>query len=289
MLEFAVEKRVVPHCEYAPYGEVVQETGGFSQYRFGFTGHYTDQESDLIYAKGRYLLPNGRWASADPFFLDHDDLRAEKLETRNNLLADRQRIGLWTYVMNNPVTLLDRNGQWATEVHHSMLDTAFSNESQATIASMKLGSDVVVGIRHSSGERASMLEAVKAQLQPGTAYQHAMRDPGQSPKDAAARTQAFVNEKYSQALAVAKTDPQYAAFLRGQALHAVMDSTSPVHRDKDGNPTVWEGVNSPRQALEHGGSPLSREGMGAAKSSGQFDATVEMLREVDRSQFQIFQ
>ncbi|MCC7442717.1 MAG: hypothetical protein IT285_13865 [Bdellovibrionales bacterium] len=65
------DANVERHLEYATYGEVVQDQGGFGQFRYDFTDKYRDQESDSQLRGERYYSPTiGKWLSADPLHAD---------------------------------------------------------------------------------------------------------------------------------------------------------------------------------------------------------------------------
>ena len=104
---------------------------------------------------------------------------------------------------------------WATPVHNLMLETTFPQENWQCIVQMMAGS------RH----------ADEAQFQTGTySYMHAMRQKGQTVATAAAQMWKYVDQKYAEIrLLNSESRREDACFLRGMALHPIMDSTSPAH------------------------------------------------------------
>jgi RHS repeat-associated protein len=84
---------VAAHYEYSPFGQTIAETGPMAdQFNFGFSTHYKDRETGLIYCKNRYYDPEtGRWLSRDA-------------------IGEEGGINLYTYVLNNPVLYIDPYG-----------------------------------------------------------------------------------------------------------------------------------------------------------------------------------
>jgi hypothetical protein len=85
-----------------------------------------------------------------------------------------------------------------------------------------------------------------------SSYMHAMRAPGQTAADAKAKACRFIKDH----LAIYnryKSDPfprmqRYAFQALGEAMHPVIDSTSPVHSGWQ----VWDPLHNPSQIFEHG-------------------------------------
>ncbi|MCC7442718.1 MAG: hypothetical protein IT285_13870 [Bdellovibrionales bacterium] len=74
---------------------MVLETGGFGQFRYGFSDKYTDQESDLCYFGARYRFCDGkgdRWISAEPMIAGDVEQAV-----RHSLSADAGRRGVVHY------------------------------------------------------------------------------------------------------------------------------------------------------------------------------------------------
>lgn len=89
---------------------------------------------------------------------------------------------------------------------------------------------------------------------------HAMRDPGQNPADAMANTDKWIQDnlndamqmyqQYGDTTSASNPTGNYTTPL-GNALHTIMDSTSPMHRH-NGVPLPFP-VGAGRNALHHGG------------------------------------
>src|SRR5205823_1089228 len=94
-LELDEQAQIISYEEYSPFGSstyqaVRSKTETAKRYRY--TGKERDEESGLCYHGARYYAPwLGKWASSDP------DDRASGL-------------GLYTYVLNNPLRLTDPTG-----------------------------------------------------------------------------------------------------------------------------------------------------------------------------------
>jgi RHS repeat-associated protein len=81
--------------EYYPYGQEVYTQSFDPGYKF--TGYETDPETGLGYAFARYYNPRlGRFMTADPMGGDP---------------SDPQTLNRYSYVRNNPINLIDPNGQ----------------------------------------------------------------------------------------------------------------------------------------------------------------------------------
>lgn len=111
-------KEVVQTLDYYPYGEERIETGIFDEVR-KFTGHEYDEESDLTYAEQRYYDQDiGRWMSQDPVFLAVGTTELTEL-TRlalDQYLSDPQGFNSYSYARNNPLRLVDEEGEWFKDV-----------------------------------------------------------------------------------------------------------------------------------------------------------------------------
>jgi RHS repeat-associated protein len=86
--------------EYDPWGKVSKSTGNVDP-THRFTGKELDPESGLYYYGGRYYDPElARFVSADPFVPQP---------------SDPQSLNRYSYVLNNPVNLIDPDGHffWA--------------------------------------------------------------------------------------------------------------------------------------------------------------------------------
>ena len=87
-------------------------------------------------------------------------------------------------------------------------------------------------------------------------YRHAMRGPQDATEaEAAHRTWQYIEDTYAEANAVGRRKGRGnwahspdACFVRGQALHAVMDSTSPAHAGY----AEWRPLRHPMQVFDHG-------------------------------------
>lgn len=119
--------------------------------------------------------------------------------------------------------------RWSTGVHNLMIELAFPNEDYKCLVQMKRGSRSVDNMQG-----------------PNEAYMHAMRGSGESVETAIKKTWEFINRKYADA----KREPysDMGCYLRGQALHPVMDGTSPAHYGTQ----TWEPLQHRGQLFEHG-------------------------------------
>jgi hypothetical protein len=71
-------------------------------------------------------------------------------------------------------------------------------------------------------------------------YMHAMREYGQSPEEAALYTDLFIQGRIEVARQYAKAGNRRCALVAlGEAMHPVMDASSPMHRTPEGRPKIW--------------------------------------------------
>jgi RHS repeat-associated protein len=181
-----------------------------------FTGKERDTESGNDYFGARYYASTmGRFLSPDPSRLS---IQPNNPQTWNR----------YAYVYNNPLALRDDNGKWPTQIHNQIIDNAFPNLSPAQRQILKNVSASQDGIL--SGGQSN-----------GLAFEHAMRSPGETVDQAQSQYNDFVSgsehEAQTEQLQFWMADPDnkldnlsdasLEAF--GEALHAVVDSTSPAH------------------------------------------------------------
>ena len=140
-------------------------------------------------------------------------------------------------------------GLWSPEAHDKILANALKD---------RFSKDDLKAVQQASREFDKATQAAK------DANKHAMRLAGQSPADAKAETQRFVNDKLSQAGAAQQAGDHAGALKNfGEAVHPIMDSSSPMHTNADGNPKPYYGIisgllgHSPSDLI--GGRETSRE------------------------------
>ena len=151
------------------------------------------------------------------------------------------------YAMAAPTSRTDPYGLWSTEAHNAILQHAFGGLDPQLLQYIEEGSASVDGIANQFGD---------------SSYMHAMRAPGQTATDAKAKACRFIKDH----LAIYnryKSDPfprmqQYAFQALGEAMHPVMDSTSPVHSGWQ----VWDPLHNPSQIFQHGDMLGSGEMLG---------------------------
>jgi len=210
---------------YGPYGERVDwtptdpDTG--NPYRY--TGRRYDPETGLYFYRARYYSPKlGRFLQVDP-------------------IGTKDDMNLYGYTKADPLNLVDQGGGWSTPAHDAILDYSLKDA---------LPSHVIDTLKSSS----KAFDYNPINQLPGRAYTHAQID-GFSLREKAVpwlaeyKTSLFVEGSLNAAVAAALSGDYAKAYWNlGQGMHAIMDSTSPVHR-KDGSPTPWP---NGAQTFEHG-------------------------------------
>lgn len=170
-----------------------------------FTGKELDAETALTYSAARYYRSSlGRFSTADPF----------------NLAGRRTNPQTWnaySYALNNPLRFVDPSGLWSEPIHRWIIQHAFPGLSPAQQKIMI--------------EASKRMDSVRSHF-PGEEYKHGLRAPGQSKADAQRLHLAYVVERQDTAMLFFDygfTDAGLA--VAAQAVHAVVDPTSPMHED----------------------------------------------------------
>jgi len=138
--------------------------------------------------------------------------------------------------MNNPVNLLDRNGKWPERIHDHILDKAFggilTNDQISILKQASVFVDTHQGVNDS--------------------YLHEMSAPGQTVNDAEGLMSCYIQTQEDRATEkLGEVKFNDALYEVGQALHPIMDATSPSHTGFQ----VWrepgENVFNAALAVEH--------------------------------------
>lgn len=160
---------------------------------------------------GAFMDPNkGRWLSRDP-------------------LEEQGGANLYGFVANNPISRIDPLGLWSPEAHDAFLQSAFGNGKKLTQSEIDL-------LKTAGREFDKKTQGVQ------DTHKHSMRRVGQDSKDAIKDRDTFISETLEKARKLAHgecPDRDAALKLLAEALHPIMDSSSPLHTDDQGNPKEW--------------------------------------------------
>jgi len=202
---------------YEPFGKVTV-SGPSSGNPFQYTGRENDG-TGLYYYRARYYHPGlQRFISEDPIgFLGG--------------------LNLYAYVGNKPVSWSDPVGLWSAGAHDFLLQHALRG----------IASDCrIQALQQSSREFDKATQATRY------APLHSMARPGQSSPDAILARDAFINHTLQRARRSALLGSEANALeLLGQALHPIMDSSSPMHVDSGGLPRTWGCFTCVSNILRH--------------------------------------
>lgn len=220
---------VFDSMDYQPFGE--QIAGGTGS-PHKFTGKERDAESGLDNFGFRYNASTmGRFMTPDPSRL-------------SVFFTNPQTWNRYSYVYNNPLRLTDDNGKWPTDIHNRIIDNSFPN---LTAAQRQI-------LKNVSAQQDSILAGGQAN---DASFEHAMRGPDQTVEQAQGQFNDFVSSTEDSAQTAQWTfwlsDPDNAGSLSdealarfGEALHAILDSTSPAHAGFQ----KWDGRN-PALVIAH--------------------------------------
>jgi RHS repeat-associated protein len=204
--------------DYYPYGGIAYNAGADAN-RYKFTAKERDAESGLDNFGARYDSSSlARFMAADP----------------SNLSVDfwlPQTWNRYSYVLNNPLRFVDRNGLWPTDVHNEIINKAFPGLSKSELKNLQDAS-----------------ASVDRDQSPGGSYKHAMSD-ATNPNgvvDSSNKMVDFItdNEQSAQQIQAnwiksGQTGiAPNAMTVFGNALHTVTDGTSPAHEGMQG----WYGA-----------------------------------------------
>lgn len=122
--------------DYWPHGStrVERQYGEFDE-RNRFTGHDFDEGTGLNYMEARYQDPEeGRFVSQDPAFLRLGELSFKQTYGRSlkDHLSNPQRLNSYSYTLNNPLTMIDPNGEDAWNAFLQSIRYADSQTNAST-------------------------------------------------------------------------------------------------------------------------------------------------------------
>ena len=176
---------------------------------------------NLVHAERMYSSGVGRFVTPDPVLntLDPSTLLRISIRTDKGRMFSNSP---YVYGFNNPLRYVDPDGRWSKEVHNRILTGAFKGLLDSRQIKILQSASAYVD---------------KGQSREGS-YKHAMRSPGQSAEEAKQLMNEFMDKKLNEFMT---KDGDEALSAIGEALHTIMDSTSPVHEGFQ----VWLGVDTP--------------------------------------------
>ena len=120
---------IVQHVEYVPFGEVfIEERNNKWNTPYLFNAKELDEETGLYYYGARYYDPRvSVWLSADP------------------LQEKYPNISSYAYCLNNPVILIDPNGQRPTPLEAALIAKHVYGESVRLKGGWKINGKIITG------------------------------------------------------------------------------------------------------------------------------------------------
>ena len=205
-----VAKATIESTSFEPYGLMNRPNDD----RVGYTGHVMDRASGLTYMQQRYYDPQiGRFLSVDP------------VTAYSNPVGAFNR---YWYANNNPYTFNDPDGRWSAKAHDKLIANALGK---------RISASDVKAIQQSSRDFDKRTQG------DDQSHMHSMAREGQSSDDAKSMRRNFIGTTMVEARNAADSGDRATALkLFGEAMHPVMDSSSPEHTDSNGNPAVWRGM-----------------------------------------------
>jgi RHS repeat-associated protein len=206
-------------ADFYPYGGERPPIVNTCSQNYKFTGKERDSESGNDYFDARYMASSmGRFLSPDP----------------SNLSVDwwlPQTWNRYSYALNNPLTVVDKNGLWPTYVHNNIIDEAFPGMSKEDLQNLKDSSFV--------------MDFGAGQQDPSNAYMHGMSDGsgqvfygGGNEQHAWEQAENYIDDQVqaaqeAQANWIAQGHSGFSPLALsafGNALHTTEDRLSPAHR-----------------------------------------------------------
>nr|WP_242056763.1 RHS repeat-associated core domain-containing protein [Planktothrix sp. FACHB-1355] len=206
-----------------------------------FTGYQKDDETGLDFAEARmYENRHGRFTAVDPLLASGKS-------------TNPQSFNRYVYCRNNPLSYVDKDGLFPTEVHNDIIIAALPGLSKAEQSMIIYGSalvDTTFGTGSwvqlgGNGSNPFLDNPISAgiifdfprTLLPSEAYMHAMVPMGMTTEEAQAKTWEFITMNINSALDLQNKVDSTGNILSlealvnfGRAAHPMMDSISPTHR-----------------------------------------------------------
>ena len=231
--------QLVDHILYFPFGEVwVEERPKSLPEEFFFTAKELDPETGFYDFGARYLNPLSKWMSTDPALGAFLPKAGKDIAYRSPSATNRWRahvdlpglggafeptnLATYAYSHHNPATLTDPTGLWSAAAHDyiidvSLLGVASKNDISTIKAASRAFDATTQGVEQ--------------------AHMHSMTPPGFTPAKAIAKRDRFIEAKLIEARDFEQAGDRTAALRAfGEAIHPIMDSSSPLHVDPQGNP-----------------------------------------------------
>lgn len=228
---------VTQATDFGVWGDVLRELKSDNiTYRHGYQGKFAEKDRETGWSQFKDRMYDeviGRWLVVDP---------------------DRQYSSAYKAHGNNPISMIDPNGKWASQFGCYVHQTAnqyglwnFFKLSSPDLTPPQFNRNVLAFRKYLSILNKATEFADSKQFQDGlSAFRHAMRNETQTPLEGKDLANAFVRAQFDKAFALkAEGNEEQALFEFGVGLHVLQDATSPSHggfQEWTGKEGLWKTV-----------------------------------------------
>lgn len=216
--------------------------------------------AQIAFAGRYYDARTARWTTPDPALRDGNP--QEQIKKYGHKLFE---MSPYNYSFNNPLRYIDQDGKWPTKTHNLIIDRAFGSMVQAGQMSPRNLAMIKVGSRQADNDQSTF-----------GSFKHAMNGPGDLSEGTKTNMSNFVESKLGEFIGNLNSDPDKAFTALGEALHPLMDATSPAHSGFQ----LWEGTDGSTGAGSYNLAKVFKAYGHASRESGYDDSDPEVQKAI---------